>query len=394
MLDELSTIFEKHGYNVELIPLAPGHAWNRTDARIAHLNTFFRCFLAVSKFFGAEGAVRILDIVCDPKQTCKRKFMERSHVFFLKVPKSKPRSSNIGCLLKSKLFPGGKMGVRGFLYFSFSFDDGQGNLIHPEGYARVREHGDPNKAHNTTVVYTWRKDLSSTMCQTCSNREGRPVGLSRYKCTKKLCKKKNLREEAAVHVVAGGAEAEAEVDDDEFEYEAYEEPEESEESEESESEESEKSEAADDDDDDDNAAVCAADGAALVGMAVEAWRKLNLQIDQIVVVNGGVGNKPWVGRVTQLLNVIYDANKKQDGDVEVHEYGNSSNDWKSSHHELWRPLSRKKDQRNTTTKTKGSTALRLVIWSESILFNADRKEILDANSKLTKKVLTKLVEFK
>ena len=77
-----------------------------------------------------------------------------------------------------------------------------------------------------------------------------------------------------------------------------------------------------------------------------------------------------------------------------HEYGNSSNDWKSSHHELWRPPRRKKDQRNTTTKTKGSTALHLVIWSESILFNADRKEILDANSKLTKKVLTKLVEFK
>ena len=42
----------------------------------------------------------------------------------------------------------------------------------------------------------------------------------------------------------------------------------------------------------------------------------------------------------------------------------------------------------------GSTALRLVIWSDSILFNADRKEILDANNKLNKMVLTKLVEYK
>ncbi len=46
MLEELSTVFVKYGYTVELSPLAPGHAWNRTDGRIAHMNTFLRLLKA------------------------------------------------------------------------------------------------------------------------------------------------------------------------------------------------------------------------------------------------------------------------------------------------------------------------------------------------------------
>jgi hypothetical protein len=46
MLEELSHVFVKYGYKVILSPLAPGHAWNRTDARIAHMNTFLRLLLA------------------------------------------------------------------------------------------------------------------------------------------------------------------------------------------------------------------------------------------------------------------------------------------------------------------------------------------------------------
>ena len=57
MLDELSCVYEKYGYTVELSPLAPGHAWNRTDARIAHMNTFLRLLKARSRVFGAIGVV-------------------------------------------------------------------------------------------------------------------------------------------------------------------------------------------------------------------------------------------------------------------------------------------------------------------------------------------------
>ena len=42
MLEFLSHLKSKFGYTAELIPLAPGHAWNRTDARIAHMNIFLK----------------------------------------------------------------------------------------------------------------------------------------------------------------------------------------------------------------------------------------------------------------------------------------------------------------------------------------------------------------
>lgn len=40
MIEFFSTVFNKYGYEVELIPLAPGHAFNRTDGRLAHMNIF------------------------------------------------------------------------------------------------------------------------------------------------------------------------------------------------------------------------------------------------------------------------------------------------------------------------------------------------------------------
>lgn len=55
MLQELSKVLIKYGYKVKLIPLAPGHAWNRTDARIAHMNTFLYVVLRKSRVFGALG---------------------------------------------------------------------------------------------------------------------------------------------------------------------------------------------------------------------------------------------------------------------------------------------------------------------------------------------------
>jgi len=67
------------------------------------------------------------------------------------------------------------MGVKGFLYFNFSFEGPDGQLLYPTGYARVREYGDPLRANNPTFVYSWRKDLQLLMCQPCSDLEVRPL---------------------------------------------------------------------------------------------------------------------------------------------------------------------------------------------------------------------------
>jgi hypothetical protein len=64
----------------------------------------------------------------------------------------------------------GGLGVRTLLYFDFSFEGPNvGTLMHPPGYAHVRAHADPGMANNPTYVFTWRKDLLSQMCQTCSD---------------------------------------------------------------------------------------------------------------------------------------------------------------------------------------------------------------------------------
>ena len=73
-------------------------------------------------------------------------------------------------------------------YFISTFHSKQAgqaeSLSHPDGYARVREHGNPKRANNMTYVYTWRKDLVKLMCQDCSDFEGRPVKLALNKCAK------------------------------------------------------------------------------------------------------------------------------------------------------------------------------------------------------------------
>jgi len=211
MLDELSQTFPTFGYSVKLIPLAPGHAWNRTDARIAHMNTFLNALKSSSRVFGAENIAAAFHAASDPKFAKRRKFMARSHVFFRVVPTgTKPKiNRNLGAHVEHDDLDGGKMGVRGLLYFDFSCVDEQGNTTHPAGYARVREHGDPSIRSNPTYVYTWRRDLAKLMCQSCSDRvvrgvlslvpsylpptphplrvQGGPVNWAGSRCTKTRC---------------------------------------------------------------------------------------------------------------------------------------------------------------------------------------------------------------
>ena len=192
MLEHLSGLFEKFGFTVELIPLAPGHAYNRTDARIAHMNTFLRKLKRRSRVFGAKEIARAFHLAADPIMASKRKFMARSTVSWREVPPNddaEEEKRHLGAQLVHEDLDKGHMGVKGFLYFDFSFPDVPGGATHPPGYARVREHGDPNMIGNPTRVYTWRKDLAKLMCQKCSDRAGYPVSNTLSGCTKKRCAK-------------------------------------------------------------------------------------------------------------------------------------------------------------------------------------------------------------
>ena len=191
MLDELSCVYEKYGYTVELSPLAPGHAWNRTDARIAHMNTFLRLLKARSRVFGAKGVAAAFHAASDQSLKNRRQYMERSYIFFREVEVDQDQAAetrkSLGNMIVSDTFHNGKMGVKGLLYFNFAVKDVAGNMVHPPGHALVMEHPDPEHPNNPTYVYTWRKELSKDMCQPCSDRHGGPVSLSVSKCTKKKC---------------------------------------------------------------------------------------------------------------------------------------------------------------------------------------------------------------
>jgi hypothetical protein len=194
MLQYLSTMYEKTGFTVELIPLAPGHAFNRSDASIAHMNTFNGKLKRRAHVFGAEGTARAFHVATDPRFTCRRNLMLRRSCLFRVVPDNpaaKSQKKNLGEQIINKSLDKGHMGVRGFLYFDFSFPARgmQQGRTHPPGYAMVRQHADASMDDNPTMVWTWLKDLAKLMCQACSDREEYPVTLLAYGCSKKRCAK-------------------------------------------------------------------------------------------------------------------------------------------------------------------------------------------------------------
>lgn len=75
----------------------------------------------------------------------------------------------LGAPVTSSLLDGGRMGVQGFLYFDFSVIGPNKEVTHIPGYARTREHADPDRPNNPTYVWTWVKALSTTICQQCSD---------------------------------------------------------------------------------------------------------------------------------------------------------------------------------------------------------------------------------
>jgi hypothetical protein len=182
MLDELSRLKGTAGITFELIPLAPGHAFNRSDARIAHQNTFLRGLKRRSRVFGAKDIATAFHTASNPATANRRKHLTRSQCFFRKVVVDRAAADltkkQFGAQLIRADLDKGHMGVRGFLFFDFS---------HGDGYATVREHGDPAMLDNPSMIYTWRKDLSKAMCQQCSDRLQRPTLLTHGGCTKRRC---------------------------------------------------------------------------------------------------------------------------------------------------------------------------------------------------------------
>jgi hypothetical protein len=138
----------------------------RKKTRIAHMNTFLRSIKKVGRVFGADQIAVAFHAVSNPTGTTKRKFMHRSHVRFCVVilqeteSQTKINKLKLGAPLVHYNLDGGKMTVRGFLYFDFSFVGPENNVLYLPGYARVREYGDPEMKGNTTYVYCWRKDLA------------------------------------------------------------------------------------------------------------------------------------------------------------------------------------------------------------------------------------------
>ena len=171
-LEFLSKVFRLYGYHVELIPLGPRHAFNLSDNRIAHLNTFFNKLMKTTRLFGAEQFQLALQRASDPSKTTRRKFMKNSMALFCVVV-DLGLADRVGWKNKAHKLPyasGGteSLGVKSLLYFRFWFEVG-GVREHLESHALTREYGDPTAAGNPSYVWTWVPRLAKDMCQGCSD---------------------------------------------------------------------------------------------------------------------------------------------------------------------------------------------------------------------------------
>jgi hypothetical protein len=188
MLAFLSMVYKLYNIWVELSPLGPGHAFNLTDARIAHANIFVTKLKRRTRLEGGAKSIALaFSKRTDPTQATQRTYMPRTHVFF--------RVVKMGNLLDG--LPTGsamlrhptrlKIGVRGLLYFRFWFEGKDKVRECLPGYAAVREHPDPFMPHNPTRVYSWVHALSRGMCEPCSDEAGRVVLLTVSDCTRTKC---------------------------------------------------------------------------------------------------------------------------------------------------------------------------------------------------------------
>jgi hypothetical protein len=135
------------------------------------LNTFFDSLKRTGRVFRAQQMAAALRLAAKGARKDKWSFLKRTHVFYREVDHESLRTPTLGAQLISDEVTNGHVGVMGLLYFDFAFKLPSGKIIYPQGYAQVREYGNPDKPGNKTRVYCWRKDLLSKMCQSCSDRQ-------------------------------------------------------------------------------------------------------------------------------------------------------------------------------------------------------------------------------
>ena len=97
---------------------------------------------------------------------------------------------------------------------------------------------------------------------------------------------------------------------------------------------------------------------------------MNLQVGELVVLNGGPGDQWWVAKVLQLCDVVYDAQNPDlhDGDIQVQQYTGSG-------------------RSAVFTPTKGNKQM---TWAQCVDQWGSEFDILDHNGKLRTNVRSRL----
>jgi hypothetical protein len=177
MLRFLSNSLVEFRLLITLVPLGPGHAFNKSDAHIARTHEFFVAVKLVTLLFGAEQMAAAREAVTRPS-TERRKYVARTHVFFRVVPKAVQPKTQSRSLLDD-------LGVRAFAFFQFWFTNSDGVRYCEEDCCLVRQHADPNTLDNPTRVFCWDKAKAKVLCQTCSDHKVRPIWKRYCECGSK-----------------------------------------------------------------------------------------------------------------------------------------------------------------------------------------------------------------
>jgi hypothetical protein len=179
---------------VELMILPPRHAFNLTDAHLAHLNIFFRKLMRLSFLHGPKEFCEALQRATSPRVMGARKLIKnviaRYRVFYpkdyIRLPKEQMKGKTIMKqvnhyqhiyamdikiynIILSLYFQNLEFGVMSLGYFNCTVAaaDGSGSFEVVEGIMRVREYADDTLDNNPMMVFNM---LSKDVCQRCSNK--------------------------------------------------------------------------------------------------------------------------------------------------------------------------------------------------------------------------------
>ena len=121
----------------------------------------------------------------------------------------------------------------------------------------------------------------------------------------------------------------------------------------------------------------------------------SMKVGQIGVLDDGGGGY-WVGKIVELKRVVWDpTNDAIQGDVVVHEYGNSSSiesGWLGPQHALFKGKSGPaKEVKPGQKPAAGLKPLQVTVWAEAfVMWDSEQKMLQPQGRKLKKKVIDQL----